>query len=150
MVNLIYFLYKVWYLDQGIFVSGFCFCLFMFNWSSTICFLLYLIAFTIFVKNQLGRASLMAQQEKNLPVIQDTWVRLLGQEGSLEQEMATRSSILAWKIPWTKEHSRLRSREVAKSWTPLSMMTALRWASILKVLFTSCVIPGYLLKIHGL
>ena len=51
----------------------------------------------------------MAQQEKNLPVIQDTWVRLLGQEGSLEQEMATRSSILAWEIPWTEEPGRLQS-----------------------------------------
>ena len=59
----------------------------------------------------------MAQQEKNLPVIQDTRVRPLGQEGSLEQEMATGSSILVWKISWIKEHSRLRSKEVANSWT---------------------------------
>ena len=40
----------------------------------------------------------MAQQVKNLPVMQETWVRSLGQEDPLEEEMATHSSILAWKI----------------------------------------------------
>ena len=77
MVNLIYFSYKVWYLDQGIFVSGFCFCLFMFNWSSTISFLLYLIAFTLFVKNQLGRASLVAQWYRICLPMQETKVQSL-------------------------------------------------------------------------
>ena len=54
----------------------------------------------------------MAQQIKNLPVMQETqetWVRSLGWEDSLEEEMATHSSILAWKIPWTKEPGRLQS-----------------------------------------
>ena len=37
------------------------------------------------------------------PVMQETWVRSLGQEVSLEKEMATHSSILAWRIPWTEE-----------------------------------------------
>ena len=40
---------------------------------------------------------------KNLPAIQETWVQSLGQEDPLEKEMATRSSILAWRIPWTEE-----------------------------------------------
>ena len=40
---------------------------------------------------------------KNLPVMQETWVQSLGQEDSLENEMATHSSILAWRIPWTEE-----------------------------------------------
>ena len=40
----------------------------------------------------------MAQQVENLPVMQETWVRSLGQEDPLEEEMATHSSILAWKI----------------------------------------------------
>ena len=40
---------------------------------------------------------------KNLPVMQETWVRSLGREDSLEEEMATHSSILAWRIPWTEE-----------------------------------------------
>ena len=39
---------------------------------------------------------------KRLPTMQETWVRLLGQEDPLEKEMATHSSILAWKIPWTE------------------------------------------------
>ena len=39
--------------------------------------------------------------------MQETWVRFLGQEDPLEEEMATHSSILAWKIPWTEEPGRL-------------------------------------------
>ena len=39
--------------------------------------------------------------------IQETWVQSLGQEALLEEEMATHSSILAWKIPWTEEPGRL-------------------------------------------
>ena len=45
----------------------------------------------------------MAQTIKNLPVVQDTWVWSLGQEYPLEKGMATHSSILAWRIPWTEE-----------------------------------------------
>ena len=45
----------------------------------------------------------MAQREKNLPAIQETRVRSLDQEDPLEKGMATHSSILAWKIPWTEE-----------------------------------------------
>ena len=41
--------------------------------------------------------------------MQETWVRSLGQEDPLEKEMATHSSILAWKIPWTEEPSGLQS-----------------------------------------
>ena len=48
-------------------------------------------------------ASLIAQSVKNLPGMQETQFRFLGQEDPLEKEMATHSSILAWKIPWTKE-----------------------------------------------
>ena len=44
------------------------------------------------------QASLIAQLVKNLPAMQETWVRFLGQEDRLEKEMATRSSILAWRI----------------------------------------------------
>ena len=40
---------------------------------------------------------------KNLPAMQETWVQSLGQEDPLEKEMATHSSILAWKSPWTEE-----------------------------------------------
>ena len=46
---------------------------------------------------------------KNLPAIQETWVRFLGQEDPLVKEMATHSSILAWEMPWTEERGRLQS-----------------------------------------
>ena len=48
-------------------------------------------------------ASLVAQRLKRLPAMQETWVRSLGQEEPLEKEMATHSSILAWRIPWMEE-----------------------------------------------
>ena len=52
----------------------------------------------------------MAQRVKNLPAVQETWVLSLGWEDPLEEEgMATRSSILAWRIPWTEEPGRLQS-----------------------------------------
>ena len=47
-------------------------------------------------------ASLVAQLVKNLPAMQDTWVRFLGQEDPLEKKMATHSSNLAWKIAWNE------------------------------------------------
>ena len=47
--------------------------------------------------------SLVAQKVKYLAAVQVTWVRCLGQEDPLEKEMATHSSILAWRIPWTEE-----------------------------------------------
>ena len=53
------------------------------------------------------RASLVAQTVKNLPAMWGTWVQSLGQEDPLEKEMATHSSILAWKIPWMEEPGRL-------------------------------------------
>ena len=52
-------------------------------------------------------ASLVAQMVKCLPTMQETQVQSLGQEDPLEKEMATHSSILAWKIPWTEEPGRL-------------------------------------------
>ena len=45
----------------------------------------------------------MAQTVKRLPTMRETWVRSLGREDPLEKEMATHSSTLAWKIPWTEE-----------------------------------------------
>ena len=49
------------------------------------------------------RASLVAQTVKHLPVIRKTQVQSLGREDPLEKEIATHSSILAWRIPWTEE-----------------------------------------------
>ena len=52
---------------------------------------------------------------KNLPEMQETWVRSLDQEDPLEEEMATHSSILAWKISWTEKPGGLQVHGVAKS-----------------------------------
>ena len=56
-------------------------------------------------------ASLVPQKVKNLPAMQKTWVQSLGQEDPLEKGIATHSSILAWKIPWTEEPGGLQSME---------------------------------------
>ena len=59
----------------------------------------------------------VAQHVKNLPAMQKTqeaWVRFLGGEDLLEEEMATHSSILAWRIPWTEEPGGLQSMESQK------------------------------------
>jgi len=54
-------------------------------------------------------ASLVVQMIKNLPAMQETWVHSLDQEESLEEEMATHPSILAWRIPWAEKPGRLQS-----------------------------------------
>ena len=51
----------------------------------------------------------VAQTVKNLPAMQETWVQSLDQEYSLEEGMATHSSILAWEIPWTEEPGGVQS-----------------------------------------
>ena len=51
----------------------------------------------------------MAQTAKRLPIVWETWVQSLYQEDPLEKEMATHSSILAWKIPWTEKPGGLQS-----------------------------------------
>ena len=61
------------------------------------------------ITTELHALPLVAQTVKNLFAMQETWVRFLGREGSLEKEMATHSSILAWKIPWTEEPGELQS-----------------------------------------
>ena len=59
-------------------------------------------------------ASLVAQIVKNLPAGQETWVQSLSQEDPLEKRMATHSSILAWRIPWTEEHGGVQSMELQR------------------------------------
>ena len=54
-------------------------------------------------------AALVAQLGKNLPAVRETWVRSLGWEDPLEKGIATHSSILAWRIPWTEKSGRLQS-----------------------------------------
>ena len=65
------------------------------------------------MKNKLGKtrtvswASMVAQMVKKFPAVQETWVRSLDWEDTLEEGMATHSGILAWRIPWTEEPGRL-------------------------------------------
>ena len=65
----------------------------------------------------LCETSLVAQTVKCLLTMQKTWVQFLGQEDLLEKEMATRSSILAWRIPWTEETARPQSMGLRESHT---------------------------------
>ena len=70
----------------------------------------------------------MAQTVKHLPAVQETWVRYLGWEDPLEKEMATHSSTLAWKIPWTEEPGRLLSmgsQRVRHDWATSLHFTSL-------------------------
>ena len=52
---------------------------------------------------------MVAEMVKNLPAVQEIWVQTLGWEDPLEKEMAIRSNILAWEIPWTEECDELQS-----------------------------------------
>ena len=69
------------------------------------------------------RGFLVAQSVKSLPAMQKTWVQFLGWEDPLEKEVATHSSILAWRIPWTEEPCRLQStgsQRVRQEWSDLA------------------------------
>jgi len=80
--------------------------------------IVYSSELTLFIQNRVidtylhvstFSASLVAQSVKNLPAVQETWVQSLDWEDPLEKEMAIQSSILAWKISWTKEPGGLQS-----------------------------------------
>ena len=71
-----------------------------------------------------GRASLVAQTIKNPPAMWETWVQSLGWEDPLEKGMATHSSILAWRIPWTEGPGRLQSmgsQRVGHNWMTFTL-----------------------------
>ena len=75
---------------------------------------------------------LVAQTVKNLPAMQETQIRSLGQEDPLEEGMATHSSILAWRIPWTEEPGRLQStgsQRVGHDWATVTYSLNLSVAS---------------------
>ena len=69
---------------------------------------------------QYSWAFLVAQTVKNLPAMWETWVPSWGWEDLLEEGMATHSSILAWRIPWTEGAWWATVHGVAKNWTQLS------------------------------
>ena len=72
----------------------------------------------------------MAQTVKRLPTMQETWIRSLGWEDPPEKEMATHSSILAWKIPWTVGYSP-RGRKVSDTTEQLHSLTIFKTQKIL-------------------
>ena len=75
-------------------------------------------------------ASLVAQRVKHLPAVQETRVRSLGWEDLLEKEMATHSSILAWRIPWTEEPGGLQSmgwQRVGHNWATSLSLSCYTW-----------------------
>ena len=95
--------------------------------------------------------SLVVQTVKRLPTLRETKVRSLGGEDPLEKEMATHSSILAWKIPWMEEPHRLQStgwqRVGHNGAISLSLWTEKRSnQSILKEINTEFSLEGWLLK----
>ena len=79
------------------------------------------------------KSSLVAQRLKRLPAMQETWVLSLGREHPLEKEMATHSSILAWRIPWMEEPGGLQStgsQRVGQNWST-SLSVSLTFSSCL-------------------
>ena len=76
---------------------------------------------------------LVAQMVNNLPAMQETWVRSLGQEDPLEKGMATHFSILAWRNPWTEEPDGLQSmglQRVGHAWTTNTFSTKVEFSSV--------------------
>ena len=78
----------------------------------------------------------MAQMIKSLPTMQETQVRSLGEEDPLEKEMATHSSILAWKIRWTEEPGRLQSMGPQKMSDFFGLLLRLRDFTFIFTFFT--------------
>ena len=75
-----------------------------------VCVYIY-IYMCVYIYICITKPSLMAQMVKHLPAMWETWVQSLGREDPLEKEMATQSSILAWKIPWMEKPGRPQSME---------------------------------------
>ena len=85
--------------------------------------------------------SLVAQMVKHLPTMRETQVQSLGQEDPLKKEMATHSSILAWKIPWTEEAGRLQfmgSHRVGHDWSNSAAAAAAVKAMVFSVVMYGC------------
>ena len=75
----------------------------------------------------------MAQTIMNMPAVQQTWVQSLGQEDPLEKGMATHSSIIAWRIPWTEEPGGLQSiglQRVRQDKATNRLMVQTRWKEV--------------------
>ena len=101
-------------------------------------------------------ASLVAQMLKHLPAMRETMVQPLGQEDPLEKEMATHSSILAWRIPWTEEPGWLQSMQckewdMTEWWThypAFSCHLLISYASVRSIPFLSFIEPIFAWNLH--
>ena len=113
-INMTYSKYKCWKRQVKFTILGFsplycCYLLFQ-GQNST---------YPVKVREAFWGSSLVAQLVKNLPAMQETPVKSLGQEDFLEKEMATHCSILAWEIPWIEEPGGLQpmgSQRVGHDW----------------------------------
>ena len=90
---------------------------------------------------------------KHLPMMQETWVGLLGWEDPLEKGMATHSSTFAWKIPWTEEPGRLQSIGLQRvghdSATSLSLSACIQALEAVPVPHKSCVTLSIFFNVTG-
>ena len=91
----------------------------------------------------------MAQRIKCLAAVQETQVRSLSWEDPLEKEMATQSSILAWRIPWTEEPERAIVHGIAKSRTRLNDITSLHFTIYCNHLFSHFCLMQYTADTRG-
>ena len=105
---------------------------------------MYLLFFCV-ILHKPTMASLVAQTVKNLPAMWETWVWWQGWEDPLEKGMATHSSILAWRIPWTEEPGGLQSIELQRAghdWvTNTYMLDALGFVTEFQVNVFVCLLP---------
>ena len=92
--------------------------------------------------------SIICWMGKHLPAMRETWVRSLGREDPLEKEMATHSSILAWRIPWTEELGGLQSTGCKESDTTERLHFAFTFYCIAQ--FSSVTQSCLTLQLHGL
>ena len=118
--------------------------------SETECFQQTHMVTAFFLLHREKGASLMAQTVKNLPATQETQVQSLGWDYPLEEGMATHSSILAWRIPWTEESGRLQSmgsQRVGHDWTinTFTFMEQKDWGEISDFLRFTWMVPVALL-----
>ena len=93
-----------------------------------------------------GKTFLVAQMVKNLPAMQEIQVWYLGQENPLEEGMATHSSFLVWRIPWTEEPGRLQSmgsQRVRHNWETFTHSLSILWNNYLFSLLILLNEPNY-------
>ena len=87
-----------------------------------------------------------------LPAVQETWVWSLGWEDPLEKEIATHSSILAWKIPWTEEPGGLQSmssQTVRHDWATNTNTYSVSWLASMSSIFLCAALSSILLSLLG-